>query len=117
MARPDRQSGRVTIGTISGGIHDSVIVGGDVAVGSPLPSTEPSVPRPQPADGYDIAAIRQLLLAAFTPQTLRRFCQDRPIFRPIIDEFGPGHGLSDMVDRVVDYCQMHLLFDKLLIEI
>lgn len=66
---------------------------------------------------YDLGVIRQLLLAAFKPETLRRFCQDRATFRPIVDTFGPGHGLDDMVDRVIDYCDNHLLFPDLLAEL
>lgn len=69
------------------------------------------------ATDYDIAAIRRLLLAAFTPETLRRFCQDRPTFQAIMNEFGPGQGLSDMVDRVISCCRTQLLFDELLAEI
>jgi hypothetical protein len=66
---------------------------------------------------HNIAAIRKLLLAAFTFQALRRFCQDRPSFRPICDALGPNHGLDDMVDEVIDYCEKQLLFDELLVEI
>jgi formylglycine-generating enzyme required for sulfatase activity len=65
----------------------------------------------------DIAKIRQLLLAAFTPEDLRRFCYDRPTFRPIVPHFGSGHGLTDMVDRVVEYCDRHVLLDGLLTEV
>ena len=61
-----------------------------------------------------IATVRKLLLAAFTPEDLRRFCQDRPLFCPIVDEFGPGHGLSGMVDRVIDYREMDILFEEIL---
>lgn len=63
---------------------------------------------------YNIAEIRQLLLVAFTPEELRRFCQDRPLFQPIIIRFSPDHGLDDMVDKVIDYCQTQLLLDELL---
>jgi hypothetical protein len=69
------------------------------------------------AGSYNLAAIRQLLLAAFDPKTLYRFCQDRPAFRPILDEFSPEHGLSDRVGKVIDYCEAHYLFDRLLAEI
>lgn len=69
---------------------------------------------PSPSEEYNLAAIRKLLLAAFTPQTLRRFCQERPIFRPIENEFSPAQGLSDMVDHVIDYCDTYLLFGELL---
>jgi hypothetical protein len=64
-----------------------------------------------------IQAIRQLLLAAFTPQSLRRFCQDRPPFRPLLNEFSPQHGLSDMVDEVISATDKGLLWDDLLAEV
>jgi hypothetical protein len=60
----------------------------------------------------NLAVIRDLLRAAFTPRELRRFWHDRPLFRPIVDEF--GHGLNDMIDRVVDYCQARVLWDAFL---
>ena len=69
------------------------------------------------AHEYNIATIRQLLLAAFTPEELRRFCYDHPSFRPIVDLFGPGLGKADMVDRVVEYCDRHVLLEQLLSEV
>lgn len=66
---------------------------------------------------YNIGAIRELLLAAFTAKELRRFCQDHPLFRPIIEQFGSGSSLQDMVDRTIDYCETRVLFDQLLAEI
>ncbi len=66
-----------------------------------------------PVPDYDLAAIRCLLTAAFSPETLHSFLHDRPLFEPIILVFGPGHGLRDMVDRVIDYCATRLLFDVL----
>jgi hypothetical protein len=44
----------------------------------------------------NIAGIRQFLLAAFTPEALRRFCRDRSAFRPFVASFDPGQGLDDM---------------------
>jgi energy-coupling factor transporter ATP-binding protein EcfA2 len=61
-----------------------------------------------------IEVVRELLIAAFTAEDLRRFCQDRPTFRPIVARFGPGHGLDDMVDEVVTYCDKRDLFGALL---
>ena len=61
-----------------------------------------------------IAAIRELLEAVFTPQSLRRFCQDRPAFQPLLKEFSPDHGLADMVDRVISFCERKMLWDELL---
>jgi hypothetical protein len=69
------------------------------------------------AGEYDTRAIRQLLLAAFGAEELRRFCMDRPLFRPIINEFGPGQGKADMVDRVIDYCDRRQRFADLLKEV
>ena len=66
---------------------------------------------------YNLKAIRELLLAAFTPQDLPRFCQDRPFLRPVVARFGPGHGLDDMVDKVVTYCEAFLFFPELLTEL
>jgi hypothetical protein len=62
----------------------------------------------------DIAQVRILLTKAFTAHDLRRFCLDRSVFRPIVDRFGPGQGLDDMVDEVIDYCRVHMLWYELL---
>jgi hypothetical protein len=69
------------------------------------------------AQFYDLAAIRGLLTAAFKPADLRRFCQDRPIFRPVVNSFAEDQGLDDMVGNVVDYCETQLLFPELLAEV
>jgi hypothetical protein len=63
-----------------------------------------------------LKAIRELLLAAFTAEELRRFCSDRPTFRPVTKRFGPGHGLDDMVDEVMTYCDTYIYFPELLDE-
>ena len=65
----------------------------------------------------DIAAIRNLLTHAFTSQKLRRFCQDRPDFRPILDELGPNSSLNDITDEVIQYCEIEDLFPELLREL
>jgi ABC-type multidrug transport system fused ATPase/permease subunit len=66
---------------------------------------------------HNSASVRELLLASFTPEELRRFCQDRPAFRSTVNRFGPGHGLDDMVDEVIAYCEARALFDELLVEV
>ncbi len=66
---------------------------------------------------YSIATIRELLLAAFSAETLPRFLRDRRDFRPVLAQFSRSHGLDDMVAEVIDYCQTHLLWDKLLAEV
>jgi hypothetical protein len=66
---------------------------------------------------YDLAVIRQLILAAFTAEDLRRFCRDRPALRPIVDRFGPNHGFDDMVEEVVAYNEQFGLWDLFLAEV
>jgi hypothetical protein len=65
-------------------------------------------------DNPPVAALRHLLMEAFTPEELRRFCQDRPAFRPVVDRFGPGYGLDGMVDELLRYTETRLLWDELL---
>ena len=69
------------------------------------------------AQEYNIAAIRKLLLAAFTPEELRRFCYDRTTFRPVVNRFGPGHGHDDMVDELITYCDNYRYLPELLAEL
>jgi flagellar basal body-associated protein FliL len=97
-----------------------VLIGASVAVYLAMrkqKSQESQTPIPVDEPAHNLAAIRDLLEAAFTAETLRRFCLDRPAFRPITAEFGPGHGLDDMVDRVIDYCETHLLWREFLAEV
>jgi nucleoside phosphorylase len=88
------------------------------ASAAPVPGGTP--PRPTlriNPDRPPIATIRELLTAAFTPEDLRRFCQDRPAFRAVVASFGPGHGLDDMVDRVIEHCRTQLLWEELLTDV
>jgi hypothetical protein len=69
---------------------------------------------------YDIGAIRELLTAAFQDKDLRRFCQNRPEFKPIVKYIGSGDALVDMVDmvdKVIDFCETRSLFGELLVEV
>jgi hypothetical protein len=69
-------------------------------------------------DQPPIRTIRQLLLKAFDPpETLRRFCQERPGFRELLSRFGPKYSLDDMVDEVITYSGTYLLWDDLLEEV
>jgi hypothetical protein len=68
-------------------------------------------------DDVPYAAIRELLETAFDAETLRRFCQDRPDFEPLLRRFSPADGVSDMVDEILGYCRTELLWDELLAEV
>lgn len=69
------------------------------------------------AKHYNFAGIRILIREAFTAPELRRFCQDRPSFRPILPYLSPNLGLEGMIDALIEYCQKRLLFPELLSEI
>jgi hypothetical protein len=91
-------------------VEGTVNIGPTIQAGRPAPGVEETLDE----TGYNLAAIRRLLTASFTPQELHRFCQDRPRFRPIVYRFGPGHGLDDMVQEVIDYCANRLLWEELM---
>jgi len=89
-------------------------------------SPEPAIPDAQERqfeplhidpDDPPIAAIRGLLLAAFTARGLHDFCQDRPDFRPLITRFGADLALDGMVAELIEYCSTQLLWDTLLAEV
>ena len=89
-----------------------------------MPTPPPLPESPEEGTGketvffeYNLAAIRQLLLNSFSAKELRRFCQDRMAFRPIVADFGPGANKNDMVDRMLEHCETRLLFDSLLHEV
>lgn len=82
----------------------------------PATAPQPVIPPIDP-DNPPIAAIREMLEAAYTPKTLKLFCQDRPVFRPLVSRFSPSDGLVDMVEQVIVYCSEFLLWDKLLVEV
>ena len=75
--------------------------------------------RPETAQGYDLAAVRDLLLAAFTAEDLRRLFlyTSNTELRPLTEEFSPADGLAAMVDRVIQFCLARALFPDLLREV
>lgn len=82
-----------------------------------LGRTHPFAPAGRPTagpGGPQVAAIRGLLHAAFAEESLRRFCADRPAFRPLAARFSQADGLAALVDKVLTYCGERLLWDELL---
>ena len=76
---------------------------GSAAQGSPAPQTA-------------VAVVRDLLLAAFTADDLRRLVlyTSNPALRPLADEFGPGDSLAALVEKTIAYCQKRDLLAALL---
>lgn len=80
-------------------------------------ATSVRLPGALEPEEYDVASIRRLIENAFTAQQLERFCHDRPAFRPVLRDFGPGHSFADMVEAVITFCEKEVLFSDLLAEI
>jgi formylglycine-generating enzyme required for sulfatase activity len=71
------------------------------------------------AQTYNTATIRQLLLAAFTPEELDRLFRfsSNPQLQNVAKEFSLGDGLTMMVDKAISYCQRYVLLPDLLAEV
>ena len=78
------------------------------AGGTPQPSqagqtkTQPPAPPTPPQPAFDTAAVRELLLAAFSDEELTTFCFD--YYRPVYDEFSGGMSRPDKIQRLVAAC-------------
>jgi CHAT domain-containing protein len=70
-------------------------------------------PRIDP-DNPPYRELRELLQAAFEPETLRRFCREDRRFRPLLDRFAYNAGLLDMIDEVLEFCRTQLLWEEFL---
>jgi hypothetical protein len=66
---------------------------------------------------YNISAVRALLRSAFTSEGLWRFCEDRPLFRPICLHFNSSLSVARAVDATLTYCRTHAIVDDLVNEI
>jgi hypothetical protein len=67
------------------------------------PSTQPS---------YNTAALRELLIAAFSDSELTTLCFD--YFRAVYEDFSAGMGKGDKVQRLLDYATRNNAFSELL---
>ena len=70
---------------------------------------------PEPV--YDLTVIRRLLLDAFTAVTPRHFCQERPIFQPVLDYVSYQPSKVELADALIEHCQTRLLWPDLLAEV
>jgi hypothetical protein len=79
----------------------------------------PSPTRAPAASGPDPAAVRDLLLAAFTADDLRRLFlyTANPDLRPLTNRFSSRDGLAEMAETVITYCQKRNLLADLLREV
>jgi hypothetical protein len=112
--------GAATVGdgniTITGDVQGGLTI---VQGGVPTSAAVPPPAAPVDTGGYDLAAVRDLLLAAFTAPDLRRLFlyTDNGGLRPLTQEFSPNDGLTAMVDRTIEFCLSRNLLPDLLREV
>jgi hypothetical protein len=65
------------------------------------------------------AVVRDLLLAAFTADNLRRLFvyTSNMDLKPVVNEFGPNDSLASLADKAIIYCQKKDLLPALLAEV
>lgn len=71
--------------------------------GTPPSAAGPIEPPTPPRPAFDTAAVRELLLAAFSDEELTTFCYD--YFRAVYDEFTVGMSRSAKAQRLVEHCE------------
>ena len=63
---------------------------------------------------YDLRAIRELLLAAYSVEELGALIAYDKELGPLRHEFSPGDAIIDMADKTIDYCNRRLVMDHFL---
>jgi len=71
------------------------------------------------AAAYNLSVVRDLLLAAFTDEELRRLVRytSNPALRPLSHELGSGDDLVTMADKAITYCEKRGALPDLLAEV
>ena len=68
-----------------------------------------------PSKRYKTAAIRNLLMSAFSDIKFVHFCYD--YYREVHNQFASGTGFDEKVQRLIEYCETRGLFDTLLSQV
>jgi hypothetical protein len=79
---------------------------------SPAPTVAKTHGASSPATNWNTATIRELLMAAFSDEELTTLCFDH--FRPVYQEFSAGMSMGQKTQRLLDHCERHDQFGKLL---
>ena len=83
------------------------------------PIDSPDGAGPPEGDGYDLRAVRELLMAGFSARSLPRmlrYSNNRQL-RKLVNEFSPSDGLAVIVDKTLDTCEDLGLVSDLLAEV
>jgi hypothetical protein len=80
---------------------------------------ESSTPDVPDSDSYDPRTVRDLLMAAFSADELRRLVlySSNKGLRRLMPEFSPGDSLTTLVDKTIEYCMRRDLLPELLKEV
>ncbi len=63
---------------------------------------------------YNLRAIRELLLAAYSADEMRTLVADDEELGPLRHEFSPNDAIIDLAGKTIEYCLRYLLMDYLL---
>jgi 3',5'-cyclic AMP phosphodiesterase CpdA len=120
-------AGRGVAQTGNGGIAITGDIQGGVTIvqGGQAPGTAPPAPADtggydsSSASGPDLGAVRDLLLAAFSADELRRLFlyTSNDELRALPREFGSSDGLAAMVEKTIQFCLARALLPDLLGEV
>jgi hypothetical protein len=115
----ERQFARL-LNAIRGGrnlpVTPSVPVGGTVVAPVAAVSVAPAPsPRPAPVPEFNTAAVRELLLAAFSDEELTTFCYDN--FRTVYEDFATGMSRTQKIQMLVAYCERRGEMAELLVRV
>jgi hypothetical protein len=93
-------------------IKDSTFGDIDNVIVKPASTEAKTRGAPPPATGWNTATIRELLMTAFNDEELTTLCFDH--FRPVYQEFSTGMSMGQKTQRLLDHCERHDQFGKLL---
>jgi hypothetical protein len=126
-ATAEQGSAAATGGGASAVGNGNIQLTGDVQGGVTIyqggwPAPAPLAPgsgAPVDTGGYDLQAVRDLLLAAFGAPELRRLFlyTSNPALRSLTQQFSPNDGLAAMADTAIQFCRQQRLLPDLLREV
>ncbi|MBE7472782.1 MAG: hypothetical protein DPW09_12080 [Anaerolineae bacterium] len=99
----EKSESSIIIGDVDGDIHGSIIAGRDVLI----------EPGKIVTEGYNVSAIRKLILTTFNDETLTTFCYDH--FRTVFNSFFTKITFQDKVQLLIEYCVNLELLGQLLV--
>lgn len=98
---PARQPGGVTIGNVTGGIHGSIIAGGDIRAAAGSGVQPAAVDAGSPLERTQLTRLRRILAERFDEGELRTLCFDLGVDYDSL----PGRGKAEKATDLVAYLE------------